>query len=139
KAVELGRSFVNPKYWGKASLDYLWQGLGSYLNTMRDVRYLIGPVSMSADYPRELMGQLAYFYRRYFACPHTLATAVYPYERNEERKAEFDELFDGLDSDAAFDFMEQNFVAKGHKLPILYKQYTSVFEAGGFQSIVFSV
>lgn len=139
KAVELGRSFVNPKYWGKASLDYLWQGLGSYLNTMRDVRYLIGPVSMSADYPRELMDQLVYFYRRYFACPQTLATAVYPYELNEERKAEFDKQFDGLDSDAAFDFMQQNFIAKGHKLPILYKQYTSVFEAGGFQSIVFSV
>lgn len=139
QSVELGRSFVNPKYWGKASLDYLWQGLGAYLNTMRDVRYVIGPVSMSADYPRELMDQLVYFYRRYFACPQTLATAVHPYELSSETKAQFDALFGEQDSDTAFDFMQQNFIAKGHKLPILYKQYTSVLEPGGFQSIVFSV
>lgn len=139
KAVELGRSFVNPKYWGKASLDYLWQGLGAYLNTMRDVRYLIGPVSMSADYPGELMDQLVYFYRRYFACPGNLATAVHPYVVSEDKKVEFDKLFGDLDGETAFDFMQQNFIRQGHKLPILYKQYTSVFETGGFQSVVFSI
>src|SRR5690606_37014068 len=26
QGLELGRSFVQPKYWGKRSLDYLWQG-----------------------------------------------------------------------------------------------------------------
>ncbi len=139
QAVELGRSFVNPKYWGKASLDYLWQGLGAYLNKNREVRYLIGPVSMSADYPRELMDQLVYFYRRYFACPATLATAVHPYTLNAEKMASFDTLFGNLEAEEAFDFMQQNFIKQGHKLPILYKQYTSVFEAGGFQSLVFSV
>lgn len=139
KALELGRSFVNPKYWGKASLDYLWQGLGAFLNQNRDIRYLIGPVSMSADYPRELMDQLVYFYRRYFTCPGNLATAVHPYIVSAENIAKFDALFGELESEDAFDFMQQNFIAAGHKLPILYKQYTSVYETGGFQSIVFSV
>ena len=139
QAVELGRSFVNPKYWGKASLDYLWQGVGAYVNHMGDVRYLIGPVSMSADYPRELMDQLVYFYRRYFACPGELAVALHPYKLNDEQIAHFDELFGERDSDTAFDFMQKNFIQQGHRLPVLYKQYTALFESGGFQSIVFSV
>jgi len=29
--VELGRSFIQPKYWGKRGLEYLWQGIGAYL------------------------------------------------------------------------------------------------------------
>jgi putative hemolysin len=30
--LELGRSFVQPKYWGKRSLDYLWFGIGAFLS-----------------------------------------------------------------------------------------------------------
>ncbi|MGB2021525.1 MAG: GNAT family N-acyltransferase, partial [Candidatus Puniceispirillaceae bacterium] len=29
--LELGRSFVQPRFWGKRSLDYLWQGIGAYV------------------------------------------------------------------------------------------------------------
>src|SRR5690606_6274967 len=28
RGLELGRSFVQPRYWGKRSLDYLWFGIG---------------------------------------------------------------------------------------------------------------
>lgn len=139
QGVELGRSFVNPEYWGKASLDYLWQGLGTFLAHNPDIRYLIGPVSMSADYPRELMDQLVYFYRRYYACPEDLATAHHPYVLSSEKMTAFDELFGDREKDDAFDFMQSNFIAAGHKLPMLFKQYTALFEEGGFQSVVFSV
>ncbi|WP_233144511.1 lysophospholipid acyltransferase family protein [Methyloprofundus sedimenti] len=30
-SIELGRSFVQPRYWGQRSLDYLWYGIGAYL------------------------------------------------------------------------------------------------------------
>lgn len=139
QGVELGRSFVNPEYWGKASLDYLWQGLGTFLAHNPDIRYLIGPVSMSADYPRELMDQLVYFYRRYYACPEDLAIANHPYTLSIEKTVAFDDMFDGKDRDEAFDVMQANFMASGHKLPMLFKQYTALFEEGGFQSVVFSV
>lgn len=139
QAVELGRSFVNPAYWGKASLDYLWQGLGAYLARHPDIRYLIGPISMSANYPRELMDQLVYFYRRYYACPQELVSAHHPYILSDETKIYFDEKFAELDRDQGFDFMQECFAKLGHKLPVLFKQYTAIFEPGGFQSIVFSV
>lgn len=139
QGVELGRSFVNPEYWGKASLDYLWQGLGTFLAHNPEVRYLIGPVSMSADYPRELMDQLVYFYRRYYACPENLAVANHPYTLTSEQNAKFEALFENKERDEAFDFMQANFMAAGHKLPMLFKQYTALFEEAGFQSVVFSV
>ncbi len=29
--IELGRSFIQPRYWGRRGLDYLWSGIGAYL------------------------------------------------------------------------------------------------------------
>ncbi len=49
--IELGRSFVQPRYWGKRSLDYLWHGIGSFLAKKKEYRYLFGPVSMTNSMP----------------------------------------------------------------------------------------
>ncbi|BCD98252.1 GNAT family N-acyltransferase [Marinagarivorans cellulosilyticus] len=137
-AIELGRSFVSPNYWGKASLDYLWQGIGAYL-ARYPARYIVGPVSMSADYPRELMDMLVYFYRTYYAFKDTLATANVPYQLAPESQALCESLFSGKDAEAALAVMQSEFVRKGYKLPVLFKQYMSIFEAGGFASLVFSI
>ena len=139
QGVELGRSFVNPDYWGKASLDYLWQGLGAYLATQPQIRYLIGPVSMSADYPRELMNMLAYFYKRYYPSQEQLAIANNPYLLTVDTITELDRLFAEQDLTSAFDFMQKQFISAGYRLPVLFKQYASLFDEGGFQAIVFSV
>ncbi|MCU7811621.1 MAG: lysophospholipid acyltransferase family protein, partial [Candidatus Thiodiazotropha sp. (ex Notomyrtea botanica)] len=61
-AIELGRSFVQPRYWGSRALDYLWQGLGAYLRHNPQIRYLFGPVSISARYPRSARELMVYFY-----------------------------------------------------------------------------
>ncbi|WP_018016175.1 GNAT family N-acyltransferase [Teredinibacter turnerae] len=138
QGVELGRSFVSPKYWGKACLDYLWQGLGAYLAHNPHLRYLIGPVSMSADYPRDLMDTLVFFYRRYYKFEADIVKANHPYLLSTERMAFLDKEFGDRDADAAFDFMQEIFNERGHKLPVLFKQYTALYEKGGFKSLVFS-
>ncbi|VTN14390.1 Uncharacterised protein [Raoultella terrigena] len=46
--IELGRSFIQPRYWGRRGLDYLWSGIGAYLARYPHYRYLFGPVSISA-------------------------------------------------------------------------------------------
>ena len=49
--LELGRSFVRPKYQRSyAPLLLLWKGIGHYLVANPQYRYLIGPVSISSDY-----------------------------------------------------------------------------------------
>ncbi len=75
QAVELGRSFVSPAYQGKACLDYLWQGIGAWLAQQPQVRYLFGPVSMSASYPPALMEELVYCFSRYYGGTQQLAVA----------------------------------------------------------------
>lgn len=69
QGIELGRSFVQPKYWGKRSLDYLWYGIGAFLSRHREVRYLFGPVSLSNDLPGTAKDLLVYFFSLYFGQP----------------------------------------------------------------------
>ena len=137
--VELGRSFVNPRYWSRNSLDYLWQGLGCYLAIQPDIRYLFGPVSMSASYPKHLMDMLAWFYSRYYAREETLVSPYHPYVLAYETISEFDKMFAGLNKEEAFEFLQQQFKERGHRFPILFKQYAALFEDGGFNALVFSV
>jgi putative hemolysin len=57
--VELGRAFVRAPYQKQyAPLMLLWSGIGRYVTTRTDARYLFGPVSISAQYSpaaRDLM------------------------------------------------------------------------------------
>jgi putative hemolysin len=141
QGVELGRSFVNPDYWGKASLDYLWQGIGAYLAQHPEVRYLFGPVSMSADYPEELKDALVYFYESYHA-PSTgkvLAVAHHPYQISAENMLKLNERFAHLSREQAFSYLQKLFTQAGYRFPILFKQYATLFEDGGFQALVFSI
>lgn len=138
EGIELGRSFVNPEYWGKASLDYLWQGIGAYLAHHPHVRYLFGPVSMSAIYPRVLMDTLVYFYRRYHGAEQVLAHAIRPYELSLARQNELEVRFSDCDRDQGLALMIEIFKAQGCKIPVLFKQYSALYEEGGFQSLVFS-
>lgn len=139
QGLELGRSFVNPQYWGKNSLDYLWQGIGAYLNHHPGIRYLIGPVTISASFAKPLIDHLVFYYQRYYTCPLALASARQPYFIEPERRCEMEAGYQGLDRDAGFVLLQQIFQAQGEKVPVLFKQYAALFEDGGFQLLAFSV
>jgi putative hemolysin len=61
RSIELGRSFVVSKYQRQRwPLFLLWQGITIFMDHFKDVKYIIGPVSMSDQYKRlskELMIQ----------------------------------------------------------------------------------
>jgi putative hemolysin len=49
--LELGRSFIRPKYQkGVSALALLWKGIGIFVHRNPRYRYLFGPVSVSNDY-----------------------------------------------------------------------------------------
>ncbi|MBR9828144.1 MAG: GNAT family N-acetyltransferase, partial [Oceanospirillales bacterium] len=93
--VELGRSFVQPRYWGKRSLDYLWYGIGAYLRRHPEVRYLFGPVSLSNSYPKRARDLLVWFYRHYFPDTAWLARANSPYRLDSDADSTITQLFSG--------------------------------------------
>ena len=144
RALELGRSFVHPHYWGKASLDYLWQGLGAYLQHHPEIRYVLGPVSMSSQYPKNLRDALVYYYERYY-CParsnalEAMADGKHPHETDEDELIYLQQQFAGLDRQQGFDLLQNIFNQQNQKIPVLFKQYAALYEDGGYQLLAFSV
>lgn len=139
QSLELGRSFVNPDYWGKASLDYLWQGLGAYLRHHPEIRYLLGPVTLSADYPKALQDWLVTYHQRYYSAPQALASARHPHMVAPETRMALNSQLAELDKEAGFARLNREFDRLGHKLPTLFKHYPALFEDGGYQLLAFSV
>ena len=136
--LELGRSFVQPRYWGKRSIDYLWQGIGAYLVNNPDIRYLFGPVSISHDYPEQVKNSLVDFYSRYFGGEANVAKALNPFVMTGERN--FSELtFSGENYREDFCRLKSFLAAKSVSIPTLYKQYTELCEPGGAQFLAFNV
>ncbi len=137
--IELGRSFVSPKYWGKRSLDYLWYGIGAYLKRYPDVRYLFGPVSLSNMYPDFAKALIIGFYRKHFADQQALAIARVPYQVDESLQHRVSTTL--TEDDAAVDFiaLREKLTHMNVAVPTLYKQYADVCEPGGVCFIDFNI
>ena len=77
---------VQPKYWGKWALDYLWFGLSAYLRHHPEVRYMLGPVSLSNSYPVAAKDMIVHYYYHYHGDSDYLAQANTPYLVTAERQ-----------------------------------------------------
>jgi hypothetical protein len=139
EAIELGRSFVQPRYWGSRALDYLWQGLGAYLRHHPEIRYLFGPVSLSARYPRPARDLMVYFYRHYFGGRLSLGEAKIPYQLSLSSRQECAALFSGGDMEQDQQTLKHRLALYDLTIPTLYKQYTDLCEPGGVCFLDFGV
>ncbi|OJH28005.1 lysophospholipid acyltransferase family protein [Enterobacter kobei] len=132
--IELGRSFIQPRYWGRRGLDYLWSGIGAYLARYPHYRYLFGPVSISGGLPPAARDLLVAFYRLWFPASHPLAASRQPYPAS---------LPDVLAQFGGVDYVDDLTKLKsllgnlGCGIPPLYKQYSELCEPGGVQFIDF--
>jgi putative hemolysin len=140
-SIELGRSFVQPKYWGSRALDYLWQGIGAYLRNNPEVKYLFGPVSMSATYSKVAKDMILHFYDMNFHDEEKLVNAKIPYNFNSDER-----LINNLDSELNSDDYKENFrtlkkalAAINANVPTLYKQYADLCEEGGIKFCAYNV
>lgn len=138
-AIELGRSFVQPKYWGSRALDYLWQGIGAYLSHNPHIKYMCGPVSISGSFPKHAQEALVYFYTLYFGSDHTMMRAKSPYRLSDYVKKEFEELFDGDDYSEDFKRLKDYLKSFDVSIPTLYKQYSELCEDGGVEFMDFGI
>lgn len=134
EGLELGRSFVVPDYWGSRSLDYLWQGIGAYLQCQPGIRYLFGAVSISAALPREAREQLVAYYQRYYGAADGRVQSNRPFQYFAAPPC-----FGELDASAAFDVLKANLATLGTGVPTLYRQYTDLCEPGGARFLAFGV
>ncbi|MBT3042454.1 MAG: lysophospholipid acyltransferase family protein [Candidatus Thiodiazotropha sp. (ex Codakia orbicularis)] len=131
RAIELGRSFVQPRYWGSRALDYLWQGLGSYLRHHPEVRHMYGPVSISDRYPKAARDLMVVFYKHYFGCKSRLGEAKIPYQLDKACQEEFSRHFCGDDLERDLQELKNQLALYNVTIPTLFKQYTDLCEPGG--------
>jgi len=131
ETVELGRSFVQPRYWGSRALDYLWQGIGAYLRAYPHVRYLYGPVSITASYPQAAKDALVYFFGRYFKAEKKYFTAFDSCHCSATQTEIFDEMFTGDDYKSDLTVLKEYLKNFDVAIPTLYKQYSDLCEEGG--------
>jgi len=139
KGIELGRSFVQPRYWGRKSLEYLWQGIGAFLASHPEYQYLLGPVSLSAALPKRAHAFLIYFYQLYFPGQGSLAFARDRYQIPTALQDELAQFFSADDYGQDFAKLKAVLANMGVSVPTLYKQYTELCETGGVQFIDFNI
>lgn len=139
QGLELGRSFVQPKYWGRRSLDYLWLGIGAFIAKNPHYRYLFGPVSLSDSLPKNAKDLLIYFYQLYFPAGEELANARVPYQVPENLLSDLGVEFVGNDYKQDFITLKAVLDNMGAAIPTLYKQYSEVCDPEGVKFIDFSV
>ena len=131
QGMELGRSFVQPKYWGKRSLDYLWYGIGALISKNPNYRYLFGAVSLSDGYPQEAKDMIVHFYATHFPARETTVEALYPYNIEPSKLPELQAMFPGEDYSSEFTLLKKRLKKLDCTIPTLYKQYAELGEPGG--------
>lgn len=134
EGIELGRSFIQPRYWGRRGLDYLWFGIGAYLARYPQYRYLFGPVSISGGIPPAARDLLVAFYRQWFPATCQLAVSRRPYPTN---LTEALGQFTGEDYNEDLTRLKSLLGNLGCGIPPLYKQYSELCEPGGVQFMDF--
>lgn len=138
-SIELGRSFVVPKYWGTRALDYLWYGIGAYLRNYPQTRYMFGPVSISVSYPKAARDMLVFFYKKYFGLNKELVLSNNRYFLSHSELNELEEIFCGKNYEEDFSILKQNLTIHGVAVPTLYKQYCDLCEEGGVLFLDFGI
>jgi len=139
EGLEMGRSFVQPRYQTRHSLDYLWWGIGAFLKRNPGYRYLFGPASISRHYGSEGTALLTGYYGHYFAAPELGVRARNPLRLADELIATAMEDFRGDDPEGDFRILRTKLSAKGLPVPTLYKHYSQSVRPGGVSFSAFNV
>ena len=131
RTMELGRSFVQPKYQrgasrkGLFSMDNLWDGLGAVTVLNPDVKYLLGKVTMYPQYNREARNMLLAFMHHFFPDPDQLARPRNPLVGPGELEPFF-RTFQNLDYKEAYTLLNREVRHRGENIPPLINTYMSI-------------
>ena len=128
--IELGRSFVQPKYQpgnsrkGIFSLDNTWDGLGAIVIDNPDIKYLFGKFTMYTGYHKEARNLILYFLQKYFPDKEQLMSPFFPLEF--EVTPEMQQMFPETHYREAFKTLVQNVRQRGENIPPLVNIYMNL-------------
>ena len=137
-SIELGRSFVQPKYWGTRALDYLWYGIGAYVKANPNIKYMFGPVSISGAFPAIAKDMLVFYYNYYYSSEKNLVEARTPFSYSSHIH-DIKEFFTLEDKKRDFKSLKIALSNIGVNVPTLYKQYSELTLDDGVKFLDFNV
>ncbi len=130
--IELGRSFVQPKYqttnrMTKAlyALDNLWDGLGTLVIDYPDKEYFFGKVTMYKNYNKRARNLILYFLQKHFRDNEELVTPFTPLHLDMDEK-EMEEIFTGESYMEDYKILSQSVRAFGENIPPLINAYMNL-------------
>jgi hypothetical protein len=138
-SVELGRSFIQSKYWNSSALDYLWQGIGLFLYHNESIKYLFGGVSLSSSYHMDAQEMIIFFYNKWFGDNGKIAEAKNPFQLSEKRRDELSLIFGGSDYKSELRILKDSLKMYGLSIPTLFKQYSELCDEKGCRFFDFGI
>ena len=130
--IELGRSFVQPKYQptvddrrGLFSLDNLWDGLGAIVVDNPDVAYFFGKVTMYTDFNIQARDLILSFMNYYFPDKENLVTPIEPLAVKTDVSA-FLQSLKGLSYKEGHLLLNKSVRALGEHIPPLVNAYMNL-------------
>lgn len=139
KSVELGRSFVQMKYWGTNALDYLWQGIGAYLTENPEVKYLWGAVSISDSFHNDAKAMIVYYHQKWFKETKRYATSKNQFKLSENDIHKYSQIFYGENYNADFMILKKALRNYNVTCPVLLRKYVEICEYGGASFLDFGI
>ena len=130
--IELGRSFVQPKYQprpenrkGLFSLDNLWDGLGALVIENPDIKYFFGKVTMYRHFNLLARDYILSFMQHYFSDPNQLVTPIHSLPITSDVTAFINEL-KNLDYKEGHKILNVRVRALGENIPPLINSYMNL-------------
>jgi len=132
KTIELGRSFVQPKYQGTInprdglfSLDNLWDAVGTLAVDYPDTKFFLGKMTMYDSYNRLARNLILIFLKKYFKGKKDLITPIHP-ATIDKRKNVFRSIFRNGSYKEDFKALNDNIRDLKTSIPPLMKSYMSL-------------
>lgn len=130
--IELGRSFVQPKYQstqlrrkGLYALDNLWDGLGTLVLDYPEKKYMFGKVTMYLHYHQMARDLILFFLNKHFPDREKLVTPKEPLKMVTDR-ARLTAILRGENYEEDYKFLSKEVRARGENIPPLINAYMNL-------------
>ncbi len=131
QSIEVGRSFIQQKYWKSNALDYIWQGIGAFLIRHPEIKYLWGAVSISDSYSDLAKGLIIGYYKKWYGGDKSWAEPVYEYVTPEKYLSEIASVLTADNHIDDFKKLKHALKNLNFSVPVLFRRYTELCEYGG--------
>lgn len=131
-SIELGRSFVQPKYQplndnrrGLFALDNIWDGLGAIIVDYPKMKYFFGKMTMYLNFNTKARDMIMYFLERFFPNKENLLIPFNPRKIETDIK-ELDALFSENSYKENYKILVQNVRFLKENIPPLVNTYMNI-------------